>query len=78
MNTQIFDGGQHNETLDMRTLVDWCLPPDLECEESITEIAKIYRKGEQFRKHRAPIFHDKQSRSNQKYVVSKVLDNQLI
>lgn len=79
MNTQRFDGGQSNETLEMRTLVDWCLPPVLSCPESISKIAKLYRLGDgnKLKKHRAPILQDKRGRSSNKYKVSKVLDKQV-
>lgn len=72
MKTQYFDGGQNNDTLDKRTLVDWCLPPVLACPQSISGIAKLHQS-----RHRLPIFHDLKQRASDKYVFSKVLDRQL-
>lgn len=79
MNSQRFDGGQLNETLDMRTLVDWCLPPVLACPNSVSAIAKIYREGDdgKVNKHRCQLFHDKKGRAYNKYVTSKLLDKQV-
>ena len=80
MNSQRKDGGQDNEALDMRTLIDWSLLPVIKCPETVRSIAKIYRSGNakaNISRHRTPIFADKQGRTHGKYKVSKVVDNQL-
>ena len=77
MKTQRKDGGQDNESIDMRTLIDWSLPPVYQCPQTISNIATIYRKGNGKAKvsgHRAPVFFDKRHRSAGKYSVSKVVD----
>lgn len=59
MESQRQDGGQNNDTLDMRTFIDWCLPPLLAIpEQVIADAAKIYRNGDAtalVKKHRTPI-----------------------
>jgi hypothetical protein len=47
MKSQHQDRGQENETLDVRTLVDWSLPYVIQCPKTIAEIAKMYRSGMQ-------------------------------
>jgi len=58
MESQRQDGGQCNNTLDMRTLIDWCMPNVLACTNQISAIAKIYHAGDQLggvAKHRSPV-----------------------
>jgi len=57
-DSQRQDGGQHNDTLDMRTIIDWNLPSVLSCPEAIEAIAQIYREGDikaSVAPHRTPI-----------------------
>ena len=78
MNTHRNDGGQHNDTLDMRTLIDWCLPPVLKCPKTISEVATMFRTGdtnENVSRHRSPIFSDGLGRASVKYSISKVWIN---
>ena len=80
MNSQRKDGGQDNEALDMRTLIDWSLLPVIKCPETVRSIAKIYRSGNtkaNISRHHTLIFADKQDITHEKYKVSKVVDNQL-
>lgn len=50
METQRFDGGQSNEILDMRTLIDWSLPNVVACPNTVSRIASSYRS----KNHRSP------------------------
>ena len=45
MGTQCLPGGQLNETLSLRTIIDWCFPPVTQCEETIKEVAESYLPG---------------------------------
>jgi hypothetical protein len=77
MKSQRQDGGQENETLDMRTLVDWSLPYVIQRPKTIAEIAQMYRSGDaraNVGKHRSQILYDQRGRASQKYVHSRVLD----
>lgn len=73
MNTQRFDGGQTNSTLEARTLIDWCLPSVIACPETVEKIAKVYKSGVDNVSKRS-IFTDSKGRSLNKYKFSKVLD----
>ena len=46
METQRFDGGQLNKTLEDRTIIDWCLPHAIACPQTVSEIAKLYKSGD--------------------------------
>lgn len=74
------DGGLENENLDMRTMLDWSLPPVLSCPNFIKEVALVHRQGDvkgKVSKHRNPVFCDPKERALNKYTFSKVLDKQL-
>lgn len=42
---QEMDGGQHIDILGARSKVDWCLPPVIQCEGALREMAKLYIDG---------------------------------
>jgi len=74
MKTHRKDGGQHNDTLDMRTLVDWSLPAPINCPKTVTKIGAVYRCGSakgRVGRHRTPVLTGRLYSSNQ---VSKVVD----
>ena len=77
MNTQK-QSSQDNDTLDMRTLINFTMGDVSSCPEAIANIAKTYTDGDlahKAAKHRANIFVDKRQRTLNKYVVSKAVDN---
>ncbi len=43
------DGGQSHEVLVNRSKVDWSLPPVIQCEPALTEIAQLYIDGDKAR-----------------------------
>ena len=64
-------------TLDMRTLISFCLPEPSQCPQTISDIAALFRKGDlknKVKRHRANIFYDKRGRAAGKYTVSKAID----
>ena len=70
-------GGQSNQSLAQRAIVDWTLPHPAACPATTEEIAKIYKDGNeehQLPRHRDPVFTDERQRSIHKYFVSKVVD----
>ena len=76
MNSQK-KNNQDNDTLDMRTLISFCLGDVSSCPDAISKIANIYRTGDlshKAAKHRANIFIDSRQRSIRKYVTSKAID----
>ena len=59
METQEKDGGQSHEVLAMRAKVDWCLPPQLQCEGPLSAMADLYIKGDKslgLQRHFIPIY----------------------
>lgn len=61
---QEMDGGQSLEVLSNRAKVDWCFPSILQCERSLTEMAKLYIDGSKslgLQRHHIPVFKTKQS-----------------
>ena len=57
---------QDNDTLDMRTLISFCMPPPSNCPKAIEEIASLYLNGDvknKVAKHRANIFYDRRGRA---------------
>nr|XP_039253066.1 uncharacterized protein LOC120330255 [Styela clava] len=77
MKTHQQSGGQSNETLARRTIVDWQFPMPAQCPHTIREVAKLYLDGDQERdlaKHRLPVFMDSRGRAKQYRSSSKVLD----
>lgn len=74
METQEKDGGQSQEVLTMRTKVDWCLPPLIQCEKSLSSIAELYIKGDKslgLKRHFIPIYKEKNQSSRE---MSKVIE----
>eukprot|EP00794_Sanderia_malayensis_P021154 gene21154-23234_t len=70
-------GGQSNEVLTHRAIVDWSLPHPVSCPTTMRAIAKIYTEGDDSHslpKHRLPVFGDVRERAFSKYDVSKVVD----
>jgi hypothetical protein len=61
MNMQEQDGDQKFETLALRSILDWCLPAVLQCEQPIKEIAKLYIEGDEkkgLKKHLIPVYQN--------------------
>lgn len=70
-------GGQSNQSLTQRSIVDWCLPHPIRCPETVKEIADIYTKGNRkhsLPKHRIQAFTDERGRAFSHIAVSKVVD----
>ena len=66
-----------NDTLDMRTLVNFVMPDTSSCPDAVRNIAEIYLEGDvrnRVAKHRVQIFTDIRMRAKNKYARSKVLD----
>ncbi len=71
------DGGQSNDVLVKRAIVDWSLPNPLSCPKTMQEIGRLYTEGDKelgIAKHRLPIFTDSKERGAMKYDISKVVD----
>ena len=74
-----FKDNSSSETADLRTLIDFCYPDVSKCPKAITEISKIYIKGDIQKKaapHRQPVFLDSRARTANKYNVSKAIDKE--
>jgi hypothetical protein len=59
---QEMDGEQGHEVLVNRSKVDWSLPPVIQCEPALTEMAQLYIDGDKARglkRHHMPIYKDK-------------------
>ncbi len=59
MDTQEKDGGQSQNVLTMRTKVDWCLPPLIQCEKSLSAMADLYINGDKalgLKRHFIPVY----------------------
>ena len=70
-------GGQGNEMLVKRTVVDWTLPDPLTCPKTMEEIGKLFTEGSKklgLPKHQMPIFSDVRRRAARRYNVSQVVD----
>lgn len=70
-------GGQSNNVLMERAVVDWALPHQFACPQTITNIGKLYTSGNQklgIRKHRSAALFDVRERAVRKYHVCKVTD----
>ena len=71
------DGGQSNDVLTQRAIVDWSLPNPLSCPRTMEEIGRLYTEGDKklgLSRHRLPIFSDKKGRAATKYNIGKVVD----
>lgn len=65
---------QSNDTLDMRTLISFCMPKLSKCPNAVSAIAEIYLKGDlahKVAKHRSFLFTDAKQRAASKYRVSR-------
>ena len=72
-----YQDNQDPETMDMRTIINFCLPELSKCPVSLQEIVNIYREGDVRQKvsrHRSNIFYDSRQRAVGKYTVSKSVD----
>ena len=70
-------GGQSNDVLMHRAVVDWCIPQPITCKETMLEIGKLYSEGSKvlgISKHRSAFFSNVRERAAMKYKVSKVVD----
>ena len=70
MGTQTMTGGQDNDTLVLRTNIDWCFPNSINCNETIKEVANFYLNGcekYKIKKHQIPVFIDKRRSVQVKY-----------
>ena len=68
---------QDPETVDMRTVLSFCMPSPAQCPNAISEIATLHRLGDaknRVRRHRCNIFYDARGRAKAKYEVSKAVD----
>ena len=66
---------QDNETLALRTKLEWAMPPLIQADKFVHETAKIYIEGDKEHKlksHQWPIIGD--GKSSKSYKVSKVID----
>lgn len=74
------NGGQLNESLTQRAIVDWALPHPTQCRKTIRQISLLYTNGDKdlgLKKHRSVRFFDKRERASAKYGVGKVIDGLL-
>ena len=58
MGTQTQAGGMNNDTMVVRTIIDWCFPQPFQCEET-KEIASLYLQGDieyNLPRHKMPVF----------------------
>lgn len=70
-------GGQGNEVLVERAIVDWALPDPLTCPKTMEEIGKLYTERSKklgLPKHQVPIFSDVRRRAARHHTVSQVVD----
>ncbi len=70
-------GGQSNNVLVQRAIVDWTIPDPLSCPNTMREIARLYTDGNKklgIAKHRLPVFFDERERAARRHRVSKVVD----
>ncbi|CAB3997079.1 Hypothetical predicted protein [Paramuricea clavata] len=76
MKSQLQPGGQSNDTLSVRTKLDWCLPNVLQGDRMIKEVANLYinrdkKKG--LKKHKAPVLCERPpTGSNTSKVIKRI------
>ena len=71
------NGGQGNNVLVQRAIVDWCISNPISCPNTMAEIAYLYTEGDKKRglaRHRLPLYCDERERAAQRHDVSKVID----
>lgn len=69
-------GGQGNDVLVQRAIVDWSIPDPVICPKTITEIVNLYTHGNKklgIARHRPPQYFDERGRAS-RWHVSKVVD----
>ena len=74
---QEMEGKQSLDVLASRSKIDWCLPPVLQYDSALTEMAHMYIEGDKKRglkKHYVPVYRDKRSIKNRFTDCSKVID----
>ena len=74
---QEMEGGQSLEVLASRSKIDWCLPPVMQCDSALTEMAHLYIEGDRKRglkKHYVPVYRDNRSVKKRVTDCSKVVD----
>ena len=70
---------QDNETLALRTKLEWTVPPLIQADKFVRETAKIYIKGDKEHKLKSrqwPIIGD--GKSSKSYKVSKVISSNVL
>lgn len=70
-------GGQSNEVLMHRAIVDWSIPHPISCKKTMLQIGKLHSEGCQDRgisRHRSALFNDGREQASRKYKVRKVVD----
>ena len=73
---QVMEGKQSLDVLALRSKIDWCLPPVLQCDVALTEMAHLYIEGDKkcgLKKHYVPVYRDKRSVKNRFTDCSKVV-----
>ena len=71
------NGGQGNNVLVQRAIVDWCIPNPISCPNTMAEIAYLYTEGDKKRgmaRHRLTLYGDERERAAQRHDVSEVID----
>ena len=77
VSSQKMGGGQLNEVLVHRSIVDWCIPHPISSPNTMEQIAMLYMQGNRkhgLSKHRLPCLTDERLRAFSRYSVSKVID----
>ncbi len=75
MKSQQQPGGQSNETLSLRTKLDWCLPNVLQGERIVEEVASLYVNGDKkkgLKKHRIPVLCDRPAVGDTSKVIKRI------
>ena len=70
-------GGQSNDVLVQRAIVDWSIPDPITCPKTMTEIGNLYTDGNKklgIARHRLPVLFDERGRALRRHDVSKVVD----
>ena len=70
-------GGQSNNVLVQRAIIDWTIPDPISCPNTMKEIARLYTDGSKklgIAKHRLPVFFYEHQQAAAKHHVSKVVD----
>ena len=77
LNVHKKSGGQSNDILVQRALVDWTLPHSISCPKTMKQIARIYTDGDPktgLIKHRLSTFFDKREPACKIFERSKAVD----